>query len=324
LSTYRVAAYGPQWAEAWNQLISEAKNATFLFHRDFMEYHADRFKDASQCIFKGDTLVAVFPANIKDEKWISHGGLSYGGLVVRSEVKFAAYAEMLLTLLEAADAKGVKEVIIKAMPDIYCSQPSQELDYLSFIAGAKILKVESASTIALNNALPIQSNRLEGVKKAQKSGLHIAKSDDFEAFWNSILIPNLEARHEAKPVHTAAEIAALQATFPDQIHLYLVFDKERIVGGAVLFETLTTAHVQYIAAGGDRQQLGTLDYLFEQLIKEEFKAKDYFDFGISTVDGGLELNSGLLYWKECFGARTTANKTYGFDPKQTNKIRALI
>ena len=324
MSTYRVAAYQPDWADSWNQLIGKAKNATFLFHRSFMEYHADRFTDASHCIFKGNELLAVFPANLSENKWISHQGLSYGGLVVGPEVKFNSYVEMLLALFEKAADAGIEEVVIKAMPDIYCQQPAQELDYLSFVCGAKTLKVESASTIALQNALPIQSNRLEGYKKAKKLGLKIKNSTDFKAFWDEVLIPNLEARHEAKPVHTAEEISSLQLDFPDNIHLYLVYDKERLAGGAVLFETDTTAHVQYIAAGPDRQQLGTLDFLFEFLITDEFDHLDYFDFGISTVSGGKELNSGLLYWKECFGARTTANKTYGFDPKQTENLKALL
>ncbi|WP_435579530.1 GNAT family N-acetyltransferase [Gilvibacter sp.] len=324
MSTYRVAAYRPEWADAWNQLVSQAKNATFLFHRSFMEYHADRFKDASQCIFKGDKLVGLFPANLKEDQWVSHGGLSYGGLVVPPSVKFNSYVEMLIALFEAAESQGITQVVIKAMPDIYCSQPSQELDYLSFIAGAKTLKIESASTIDLRNPMPIQSNRYEGVKKAKKLGLTIKQSTDFKGFWDEILIPNLEARHEAKPVHTAEEIAALQLDFPENIHLFLVYDKTRMVGGCVVFETSTTAHVQYIAAGADRQQLGTLDLLFDHLILMEFDHLNYFDFGISTVDGGLELNSGLLYWKECFGARTTANKTYGFDPKQTEKLKGLL
>ena len=184
--------------------------------------------------------------------------------------------------------------------------------------------MESASTLRMEAALPIQTNRLEGVKKANKLGLKIDESTDFKAFWDEVLIPNLEARHEAKPVHTAEEISNLQQAFPDNIRLYLVYDKKRLVGGAVIFESKTTAHVQYIAAGPDRQQLGTLDYLFDCLINWEFDGLEYFDFGISTVSGGKELNGGLLYWKECFGARTTANKTYGFDPASADKLKALL
>ena len=33
--------------EAWNQMVSEAKNSTFLFDRRFMEYHQERFQDFS-------------------------------------------------------------------------------------------------------------------------------------------------------------------------------------------------------------------------------------------------------------------------------------
>jgi hypothetical protein len=45
----------------WNEFVAHAKNATFLFHRDFMEYHSDRFEDYSLLIFDGkDNKVAWF------------------------------------------------------------------------------------------------------------------------------------------------------------------------------------------------------------------------------------------------------------------------
>ena len=61
--------------------MATAKNSTFLFHRDFMDYHQDRFDDYSLLIFKKEKLIAVFPANKIDEILYSHQGLSYGGLV---------------------------------------------------------------------------------------------------------------------------------------------------------------------------------------------------------------------------------------------------
>ncbi len=50
----------------WNQFISAAKNATFLFHRDFKEYHKDRFEGFSLMISKEEKLYAVLPVNNKD------------------------------------------------------------------------------------------------------------------------------------------------------------------------------------------------------------------------------------------------------------------
>ena len=38
--------------------------------------------------------------------------------------------------------------------------------------------------------------------------------------------------------------------------------------------------------------------------------KTYFDFGISNEAGGLKLNKGLSYWKECFGAHTYVHRFY--------------
>ena len=43
----RVAKYHKvsQQTEAWNTLVAQSKNGTFLFDRRFMDYHADRFRD---------------------------------------------------------------------------------------------------------------------------------------------------------------------------------------------------------------------------------------------------------------------------------------
>ncbi|MGA9639546.1 MAG: FemAB family protein, partial [Flavobacterium sp.] len=60
---YTVRQYQKSDYKQWNDFISQAKNATFLFHRDFMEYHQDRFEDYSLMVFDNEKLVAVLPAN---------------------------------------------------------------------------------------------------------------------------------------------------------------------------------------------------------------------------------------------------------------------
>ena len=37
--------------EAWNKLVSESKNGTFLFDRNFMDYHKHKFQDFSLMIY---------------------------------------------------------------------------------------------------------------------------------------------------------------------------------------------------------------------------------------------------------------------------------
>ena len=82
MDKYTVKKYTENDFKTWNDFIAQAKNATFLFHRDFMEYHKDRFEDYSLMIFEGEKLVAVLPANKSGEIVYSHQGLTYGGLVL--------------------------------------------------------------------------------------------------------------------------------------------------------------------------------------------------------------------------------------------------
>ena len=63
MKTYSVQLYQPKFAANWNAFVGQAKNATFLFHRDFMEYHQDRFDDYSVVVTDQDKWVAILPAN---------------------------------------------------------------------------------------------------------------------------------------------------------------------------------------------------------------------------------------------------------------------
>ena len=62
--------------------------------------------------------------------------------------------------------------------------------------------------------------------------------------------------------------------------------------------------------------MGALDLLFVYLIEERPFATDchepptYFDFGISTEQGGRWLNEGLIFQKEGFGARAIVYDQY--------------
>ena len=84
---YSIRPYQESDYELWNTFVSAAKNATFLFHRDFMEYHKERFEDFSLLVFDKVKLVAVLPANRIENKVYSHQGLTYGGLVYTSKLK---------------------------------------------------------------------------------------------------------------------------------------------------------------------------------------------------------------------------------------------
>ena len=286
-----------------------------------MDYHSDRFTDHSQLIFKKDKLFAVLPANREGDVVYTHQGLTYGGLVLAPQAKLKDVLKAFESLLTTLLADGVKKLQCKQIPHYYCTQPAEEIDYIAFLVGAKTIRVDSASVIDLQQPYVLQSNRLEGVTKAKKLGLRMVEEHDFSAFWDEILLPNLAKRHEAKPTHTISEITLLNEKFPKQIRQFNVCLNAKLVGGATIFETKTTAHVQYISANEDRQALGTLDFLFHHLITETFKRKRYFSFGISNEEGGTKLNSGLSYWKECFGAGTYAHRFYEIETSNHKRLK---
>jgi len=65
-----------------------------------MDYHKDRFDDYSLMVYKNGKLIALLPANIKDNIIYSHQGLSYGGIVYLKEVKFKDSLEVFESILK--------------------------------------------------------------------------------------------------------------------------------------------------------------------------------------------------------------------------------
>jgi len=325
LSNYFIKRYRSKDKSIWDAFIATAKNKSFLFYRDFMDYHADRFAEHSLLIYKGEKLIGVLPANVVGNTLYSHQGLTYGGLILTEKIKFQEVFEAFKQLLVFLEKEGFEFLEIKNIPSFYNKLPTEEIDYLAFLLQASPCRVDIATVIDMRNRLPIQKNRKEGVKKALKSGLKIEKTTDFSAFWNKILIPNLAKKHNARPVHSLEEIELLHERFSKNIHQFIVLDPQgKPVAGATIFETEHVAHVQYISGDDDKQQLGSLDFLFDHLIVEVFKDKRYFDFGTSNENAGRNLNAGLQYWKECFGARSFAHRTFRIEIARHKQLDSVL
>ena len=325
MNSYKIIKYTSEHYQMWNNFVAQAKNATFLFHRDFMEYHSDRFEDYSLLVFdEKENLKAILSANISENKLYSHQGLTYGGIVIDASLKLEKFISIYSEILLFLNENQIQIINFKLIPSIYCSQPSEEIKYALFLSEAKLIRRDALVTIDLQSEFKIDSNRVEGVKRAEKLGLKIKKEINFTSFWNTVLIPNLEAKHEAKPVHTLAEIQILQEKFPNNVVQYNVYENNEIVAGTTLFLDKKTVHVQYISAIGDKNQHGALDYLFHKLITEEFKDFSYFDFGISNENQGKNINKGLQYWKETFGARTFCQDFYEVETKNFVKLNQVF
>ncbi|MDC0341715.1 GNAT family N-acetyltransferase [Flavobacteriaceae bacterium] len=313
MSNYRVEKYTKENRLAWDTFISGAKNATFLFARDFMEYHSDRFTDYSLLVYKDDLLYAVLPANIVGDKLYSHKGLTYGSLVLSKSAKLLYTFEAFKALLAFLDAKAISTLELRNIPTFYNTMPSDELSYFLFKANATLIKRDALMVIDTSNKIKFQKNRREGINKAKRNGLTIAVEHNFEGFWNEILIPNLQKKHGVAPVHSLEEIQLLAAKFPDHIKQVNVYKDNVIVAGTTLFLTKTTIHPQYVSGNSDKNAFGSLDLAYDYIINHFDSSKRYFDFNISSEENGTALNSGLIFWKESCGARTYVADNYLID-----------
>lgn len=307
---YIIKKYQDSDFKIWNDFLGKAKNATFLFHRNFMEYHKDRFEDFSLMVFEEDALTAVLPANRVGSELYSHQGLTYGGLVVNPDLKLQEFLNVFDAVFNFLKDKDFRKVHFKILPNIYPNYFSDELLYVLFLKGARLVRRDTLSVIDYQNRMEILPSRLKNVKKSGKYNLEVKETNDFSAFWNEILIPTLHEKHSAKPVHSLDEIKLLHSRFPDNIKQFNVYHEGKIVAGTTIFETRNVAHSQYTGSNSDRSRLGSLDFLYAFLIEKYALEKRYFDFGISNENNGKVLNEGLSYWKESFGAATVIQDFY--------------
>jgi len=255
-------------------------------------------------IFKNKTLVACLPANIEQQVLYSHQGLTYGGFIYKADLKFHVLVEVVKSVLLFLKKNNIQELVLKALPAIYLNyRINNALDYLMFKLKAEVFRTDVLSVIDLKANTTYSRDRKAGIKRGLRHGVTVKEEATFEAFWNTILIPNLKSKHNVKPVHSLEEISYLKGLFPNQIRQFNVYQKDSIVAGTTIFETKNVAHSQYISANDSKNKLGSLDVLHDHLLKNIFKDKPFFDFGISNINKGQHINEGLLYWKEGFGAR---------------------
>jgi hypothetical protein len=305
----RIERYQPHHKDIWNGFVREAKNGLFLFDRDYMEYHADRFRDHSLLFFKEDELMCVLPASEQEERMTAHGGLTYGGMVMGKRASAGFVLESMSQLVSYLEKGGFREFIYKAIPHIYHTLPAQEDLYALFRVGAVLYRRDISSVIDLSQKISYTKGTKSNLGKARKSNLRIEQSGDYRKFME-IEEELLRTKYNTKPTHTAEELLLLAERFPQNIKLYLVYQGDACLGGTITYETDQVIHTQYIGITDEGKEVGALDMLTDQILQSVQGKKKYFSFGISTVEEGRVLNEGLIRNKESFGARAIVHDFY--------------
>jgi Acetyltransferase (GNAT) domain len=308
-----VERYRDSDAADWDAFVRASRNGTFLFERGYMDYHRDRFPDHSLLVREPNgELIAVLPAHAAGDLVASHNGLSYGGIVIGSRMTTPNFLRAFEAVLSALRADGFAILDYKTIPHIYHRQPAEEDRWALFRLGAQLSRRDLLSVVNRDYPLPYQHRRARGIKKARVAGVTVQQEADFAEFWE-LLAATLADRFDAAPVHSRDEIQMLRDRFPLNIRLHTSRQGSKLLAGVVTYEADRAAHAQYIAASPAGRDACALDLIFDELLDDPRRERNYFDLGGSHEEYGRAIKVGLIEQKEGFGARSVAHEQYRID-----------
>ena len=309
--TFEIKRYTPKNRGEWDAFVNNSRNATFLHFRNYMEYHSDRFRDASCMAYKNGRLIALLPANITSDGVIhSHQGLTYGGwLLPPAHLDGSDLSEIFGAALDCWRKEGFTALDYKAIPTIYHRQPSQEDIYILSRLGATLYDAKLSMSIPLDQPVRYNQLRRRSLTKTASLPFTIEELGSITPFMN-LLCDCLHERYGTQPVHSEEELTLLRDRFPENIRIFILSLDGHVEAGVCIYDTGIVAHAQYIASTPRGRELNLLTPLFHKLITDTFSSRRYFDFGTSNQQEGPHLNAGLLRQKASFGATGVVHLTY--------------
>jgi hypothetical protein len=310
-----VKLYSNTVKDEWDTFVANSKTPLFFFKRDYLEYHSDRFNDSSLMFYQDNALVAIFPATKDLTTLISHGGLTFGGLLVTKKTRVATVVEVFDVLIEFSKKQEINKIIYKPSPTPFHQYPCEEDLYcIKNTLNGILYKRDLSSVIKLSDRIKLSKGRKALISRAKKLGLVVEDSNDWEGF--HVLLTSILEKHSATAVHSPEELEYLANQFPENIQLKVIKVDGEIISAVLFFLFEGVTHTQYMATNDKGRECGALDFIVETAIQQSQEAgTSYFSFGISTEKNGAILNGGLASQKESFGARAICIDAYEVEVK---------
>jgi hypothetical protein len=312
-----VRPYEPADATAWDALVEGAPAGTFLHTRAFLGYHGDRLADRSLVVEGERGLLGVLPAALRpgDEAVVeTHPGATFGGLVRAPALAGEAVVSALADVAAHYRAAGLRMLVYKPVPLAFHATPDQDDVYALFRLGARLSRAELSAGVDVTAPVAYQERRRRALAKARRAGLTVTRGIERAADYWPVLEAGLAARHDAAPVHTAAEIADIRARCPGAVDVVVAVEDGATVAGAVVFDFGVALHTQYLMAGERGRDVGGLDLVIDAVVADaRERGRRWVSFGTSNEDQGRVLNTGLYEYKRGFGAGGLVNLALALD-----------
>ncbi len=301
-----IVRYTPDKKQEWDYFVERADNYSFLFFRDYIEYHHSRFNDCSLMLYEKNKLKALLPANVNANHLYSHQGLTYGGMICKSNISFENVVLYYDELIHFIKKIGYQIYTFKTIPFFYHSSLCQSQDFYFEMKGSYNKNQDLGALIyCRNHEFPKSSI------ERRKLRLDLFTFEDqvsIEEFW-PVLESNLKEQHQTTPIHTIDEIKYLQDKFSSRIYVNAVRNNitNKIDAGSVLFDNGDVLKMQYIATSAKGRKNRAIHALYYLIIDKFKTSKEFIDMGTCMTDD--DVNLSLLYLKQRFGASVyCANK----------------
>jgi hypothetical protein len=306
VSEARARPYTDADAARWDAFVAGAARGTLLQTRRFLGYHGARFDDRSVVVERDGRWEAVIPAAThpsRPAEVLSHPGATWGG-VLTQKLNAARITEDALAAAGAHwRAQGATTATFR-MPLAHLSAQPDEGDVHALLRlGARPERADLWSVVHLDR--PLRRDDVASARRGQRLGVTVSTETDAPAYadFHALLAATLRARHDARPVHSPAELLDLRERLGPAQELWTARLPDGTLGAGawLLWHRGDVAHTQYLAASDAARESRCLDVLLDALVERLRGRARCLSFGTSTEDEGRVLNAPLLAFKSKFG-----------------------
>jgi hypothetical protein len=302
-----IQRYSDSLKDRWDGFIATTKNSSFLFRRDYMDYHRDRFDDHSLLFHAGGKLIACLPAHVAHGKLCSHQGLTFGGLLMSRDIRLGQAKAIARALRDHLRREGLSHLDYRPMPHPYHDIPAEE-DIVALAAEGAVLTDVRAVPFARAGKIRLSRDRLRDLRDKDLANLEVRRSADIRGFMR-YCAEHRAWRFNSRLVHSEEEMALLADRFPDNIQHYVIERASEVLAGSIVYRHGNCAKLQYTAPASAAVEDGVMTHLYSRVLSDMLPAGHWVDFGHShDLDGNF--NAGVHQFKESLGARTVLLSRY--------------
>src|SRR6202012_5529105 len=130
----------------------------------------------------GAELIAVLPANIREDVASSHGGLTYAGLITTHDLRADATLAVFELIGEHYRQAGLARLGYKPVPHVFHAYPSEEDLYALQRVGAQLVRRDISSVVPLRERVGFSEARRRAVRRAGAAGIEVVRGGDLAQY----------------------------------------------------------------------------------------------------------------------------------------------